>query len=215
VDTIFASDGLVNPPAPGLAEAADGVRRAGGLFIADEVQAGFARLGTHFWGFDAHHAVPDLVTLGKPMGNGYPVSAMLTSSALVDRFSERAGYFNTFGGNPVACAAANAVLDVIEDEGLQANALKCGAVLRDGIRTLSGRYPRLGETRGSGLFLGTQTDSAETTHALVNGLRDRGVLISRTGEHDDVLKIRPPMVFGNEHAEFFLTRLEDVLRVTG
>ena len=212
VDTIFSSEGIVTPPARGLSQAASIVRGAGGLFIADEVQAGFGRLGRHFWGFEAHGVRPDIVTMGKPMGNGYPVSAMVTSSALVDAFSSKAGYFNTFGGNPVACAAANAVLDVIEDEGLQANARDTGDHLKRGLEDLSDRFPSTGTVRGAGLYIGMDVETGQLAGAIANGMRERGVLIGRTGPGGTVLKFRPPLAFSIENTELLVDRLEETLR---
>ncbi len=208
VDTVFANEGLPDVPQGYLQKAADIVRRAGGLFIADEVQPGFGRLGTHFWGFQRHGVVPDIATLGKPMANGYPVSAVITTKDISDAFSREAHYFNTFAGTPVACAAALAVLEVLDEQDLVANALKTGDYLIGKLQKLAATNDMIGDVRGSGLFIGIELvrdrvhpDPATVeTVRIVNLLRERGVLINSTGLHDNVLKIRPPMVFGEEHA---------------
>jgi 4-aminobutyrate aminotransferase-like enzyme len=147
VDTVFASDGVIPEPAGFLAPAVDAIRAAGGVFIADEVQPGFARTGEAFWGFDRHGIVPDIVTMGKPMGNGHPVAAMAARPALVEAFAKTSRYFNTFGGNPVSCAAGMAVLDVIEIEALQARALRVGTALKQEIAMLASRGDAIAEVR--------------------------------------------------------------------
>jgi 4-aminobutyrate aminotransferase-like enzyme len=216
-DTIFSSDGVVADPPGFLREAVQAVHEAGGLFIADEVQAGFARTGTAMWGFQRHDIVPDLITLGKPMGNGYPVAGVALQPALIAEFGRKARYFNTFGGNPVAMAAANAVLDVIERERLQANAAAIGRSLLTGIQELQRRFRRIGAVRGAGLFLGVDIvdrdghpDSTGAA-ALVNALRRRGVLISCTGRAAQALKIRPPLTFSAANAQQLLDALEQSL----
>jgi 4-aminobutyrate aminotransferase-like enzyme len=219
VDTIFSNEGLPTVPAGYLAKAVGIVRQAGGLFIADEVQPGFGRLGTHFWGFESHGVRPDIATMGKPMGNGYPVSALVTSSDVIDAFVQHSHYFNTFGGTPVACAAALAVLDVIEQEGLQARALDTGNYLLDGLRDLASEQPLIGDIRGSGMFIGidlvhdraSRAPATIETGRAVNLLRQHGVLIGSTGQFDNILKIRPPMVFSKENADLLLLKLKTVL----
>ncbi|KAA2215051.1 aspartate aminotransferase family protein [Teichococcus oryzae] len=212
VDTIFSSDGVFSDPAGFLAPAVAAIREAGGLFIADEVQPGFGRTGEGMWGFTRHGLVPDMVTMGKPMGNGHPIAGMVAKPEILERFGSRTRYFNTFGGNPVSCAVGQAVLEVIEQEGLVANARETGAYLRAGFEALAQRFPIIGDVRGAGLFVGVElvTDrdrkipaTAETAR-LVNGLRERRVLISAAGPHANVLKIRPPLVFQQEHADLFL-----------
>jgi 4-aminobutyrate aminotransferase-like enzyme len=220
VDTIFSNEGLPTVPAGYLAKAVDIVRKAGGLFIADEVQPGFGRLGTHFWGFESHGVTPDIATMGKPMGNGYPVSAVVTTAGVVDAFTEHSHYFNTFGGTPVAAAAALAVLDVIEQQGLQASALKTGQYILEGLRALATDQALIGDIRGSGLFIGidlvrdqaNREPATSETNEAVNLLRQAGVLIGSTGKYDNVLKIRPPMVFSVEHAELLLQKIKTVLQ---
>ena len=219
VDTIFSSDGVFSDPAGFLKPAVEAIRKAGGLFIADEVQPGFGRTGAGLWGFGRHGLIPDMVTMGKPMGNGHPVAAMVAKPEILQAFGEKTRYFNTFGGNPVSCAVGMAVLDVIENEGLVANAAAVGAHLMAGLKELAGRHALIGDVRGAGLFVGaelvTDRDSrapatAETA-ALVNGLRDKRVLISAAGPAANVLKIRPPLVFSRDNADLFLTAVDEVL----
>ena len=219
VDTIFSNEGLPTVPAGYLATAVDIVRKAGGLFIADEVQPGFGRMGSHFWGFEKHAVIPDIATMGKPMGNGYPVSAVVTSRGVIKAFARHSHYFNTFGGTPVACAAALAVLEVIEQENLQANALDTGNYLLEGLRDLALGEPLIGDIRGGGLFIGIdlvrdktsrEPAAAETARA-VNLLRQQGVLIGSTGKFDNILKIRPPLVFSKQDADFLLRKLSLVM----
>ncbi|MBN9332576.1 MAG: aminotransferase class III-fold pyridoxal phosphate-dependent enzyme [Devosia sp.] len=215
VDTIFSSDGVFADPPGFLAEAAAAIREAGGLFVADEVQPGFGRTGETFWGFDRHGIVPDLVTMGKPMGNGYPIAALVGRPDVLAPFGENIRYFNTFGGTPVAIAAASAVFDEIEDRGLMASAKMVGQSLRDGIAAIGN--PAIGEVRGAGLFIGVEivgpdgAPDAALTSRIVNGMRERRVLISASGPAANVLKIRPPMVFDMNNAEFFVTVLAQVL----
>lgn len=206
VDTIFASDG-VRSDAPGLAEAVAAVRTAGGLFIADEVQPGFGRLGTGMWGFARHDLEPDIVTLGKPMGNGHPIAAMVARSALVDTFGQHARYFNTFGGSSVSIAAAQATLDVIRDEALIDNARTVGDYLLAQLPTIGGVLA----VRGAGLFIGATVESEEVALDAVNALKRRRILLGESGLRNDVLKIRPPLVFDRDDADRLLENLEAVL----
>jgi 4-aminobutyrate aminotransferase-like enzyme len=219
VDTIISSSGVVSPPAGYLKKAAEIIRAAGGLFVADEVQPGFGRTGKNFWGFEADGFAPDIATMGKPMGNGQPLAATVTRKEIVERFSKKAHYFNTFGGNPVSCAAGLAVLDVIEKENLQQNALEVGQYLINGLNDLATRHQSIGDIRGSGLFLAvdlvndreTREPATEMTSRVVNGLRDRGILTGSIGPGDNILKLRPPMVFSIENADYFLGTVDDVL----
>ncbi len=204
VDTVFSSDGVFCEPKGFLAEAVEAVRAVGALFIADEVQAGYARLGEAFFGFQRHGLVPDLVTMGKPMGAGHPLAAVAGRPEVLEKFGRTSRYFNTFGGNPVSCAAGMAVLDVIEGESLMQNALKVGQAMRAEIGAL-GRAIK--EVRGAGLFIGVELTDAESAASIVNGMRERRVLISATGPGANVLKIRPPLVFGMDHAGLFLDAL--------
>ena len=219
IDTIISSGGVVTPPAAYLQNAAEIIRDAGGLFIADEVQPGFGRTGEHFWGYEVDDFVPDIVTVGKPMGNGHPIAATIVRSDLIDEFSTHSQYFNTFGGNPVSCAAGLAVLDVIEQEGLQSNALTVGQYLTDGLASLAEKHAVIGDIRGSGFFKAVelvrdrdaQEPAAELTKNVVNALRTKGILAGSIGLHDNILKLRPPMVFSPENADFFLGVLDEVL----
>ena len=216
VDTIFSSDGVFADPPGFLQSAAAAIRAAGGLFIADEVQAGFARTGSHMWGFQRHGLIPDLVSLGKPMGNGYPVAGLVIRPEVIAAFAASARYFNTFGGNAVAAATALAVLEVIEREALQANAAKVGAYFRDGLLALAKAHDSLGPLRGAGLFLGQdivtdgQPDPARAAR-VVNALRQNRILISATGPLGHTLKIRPPLVFSQAHVDQVLDGLSRAL----
>jgi len=220
VDTIFSSDGVFADPKGFLRPAVEAVRAAGGLFIADEVQPGFGRTGEQMWGFARHGLVPDLVTMGKPMGNGHPVAGMAARPEVLAEFGARSRYFNTFGGNPVSAAAGIAVLEVIESEGLMANAQRVGAYLRDQFRQLQARHPLIAEIRGAGLFFGVElrhggpagTAAASETAGIVNLLRERRVLISAAGPQANVLKIRPQLVFSTEHADMLIERLDQSLQ---
>ncbi|MEP6482128.1 MAG: aminotransferase class III-fold pyridoxal phosphate-dependent enzyme, partial [Rhodoglobus sp.] len=183
------------------------VRKAGGLFIADEVQPGFGRLGTGMWGFDRHGLQPDIVTVGKPMGNGQPIAAMLARRELVDEFNSHSRYFNTFGGSSVSIAAAQATLDVLRDEGLMENARGVGRYLLQELRSM-GRFV---EVRGAGLFIGAQLESEQVAVGAVNALRERRVLLAASGPGNDTLKIRPPLPFSMADADRLLTELHTVL----
>ncbi|WP_349826699.1 aspartate aminotransferase family protein [Brevibacterium litoralis] len=231
VDSILSSDGVQPGPVGMLAEAADVTRELGGLWIADEVQPGFGRTG-RMWGFERHGEaagtrtpfVPDIVALGKPMGNGMPISAVVTSPEVGDEFGRSVRYFNTFGGNPVTIAAARAVLETVQDDGLAAHAARSGDALAGGIRELAGRYPALAQVRHAGLFVGvevvgtgrvedgegTGVPDAAGASAIVRGLRERRVLVSASGAEANVLKIRPPLVFGSAEN----TRFQEALAVT-
>lgn len=216
LDTVFSSDGLWLDPPGFLATAAAAIRAEGGLFLADEVQPGFGRTGGHMWGFQRHDVLPDMVSLGKPMGNGYPVAGLVIQPKIVAEFGAKARYFNTFGGNAVAAATALAVLTVIEEEGLRQNAAKTGALFCEGLEGLARGDDRLGEVRGAGLFLAVDilrdgAPSPEEAARIVNGLRDRGALISATGPLGHVLKIRPPLPFQPDHAGIFLQALRETL----
>lgn len=217
-DSLFSSDGIFSDPAV-LAPIAETVRQAGGLVIADEVQSGFGRSGERFWGYQRHGVVPDIVTMGKPMGNGFPVAGLAIAPDIIEKFAYDTRYFNTFGGNTVAIAAAQATLDVIRDEGLQANADNVGRVIRDGLAELARRYEVIGDVRGAGLYIGAEVVGDRSSKApdgalasrLVNGLRERRVLISATGFHSNTLKIRPPLVFSENDADRLLSEMGAVL----
>lgn len=219
-DTIFSSDGILSDPPGFIVDAVAAIRGAGGLFIADEVQPGFGRLGESMWGFERHAVVPDLVVLGKPMGNGLPIGGVVARPEVLEEFAATARYFNTFGGNPVCCAAALAVLQVIDSEGLIKHAQTVGAYLQAGLRKLAQHEDRIGEVRGSGLFIGvdlvksrsTREPDPETGLAIVNRLRDKQVLISASGPRGHVLKIRPPLPFSSSDADEFLQKLTEVFQ---
>jgi 4-aminobutyrate aminotransferase-like enzyme len=218
-DSIFSSDGVF-PGEPGfLSETLEAVHAAGGVYIADEVQPGFGRTGEKMWGFDRHGLVPDMVIMGKPMGNGFPMGGVAIKPDLLKTFGATSGYFNTFGGNPVAAAAGLAVLDVLQEEGLQQNSFETGAYLRSEIRIAGSEGGRIGDVRGAGLYIGvdivkdTQTREPDRDMAekIVNGMRDRNILIGIAGRHGNVLKIRPPLCFNREHADIFLDGLRGAL----
>lgn len=219
VDTAFTSEGNQVDPRGFLGPAVDAIRAAGGIFIADEVQPGFGRMGSHFWGFDRHGVVPDLVTMGKPMANGHPVGAVAGRPEVVAAFAKKVRYFNTFGGNPVSCAAGLAVLDVLRDEGLMENARDAGAYLRGGFEALAARHPAIGHIREAGLAFGVElvVDRAskmpDTALAarVVNRLRDRRIILSISGEEQNILKIRPPLCFGREHADRLVEAIDAIL----
>ncbi len=205
---------------PGYLESAyEKARAAGAVCIADEVQVGFGRVGTHFWAFETQAVVPDIVTMGKPIGNGHPLGAVVTTPAIAASFDTGMEYFNTFGGNPVACAAGNAVLEIIQEEGLQENALRTGKILLDGLQELAERHPLFGDVRGLGLFLGavcvqdfeTKEPATEEATRLVEALREDGILLSTDGPLHDVIKIKPPLVFEEDDARYLLERLAAAL----
>ncbi|MCH9695465.1 MAG: aminotransferase class III-fold pyridoxal phosphate-dependent enzyme [Gammaproteobacteria bacterium] len=212
LDTIVSGPGVVEPPDGYLAEVAKIARSAGGLFIADEVQPGFGRTGRHFWGFESDSFIPDIVTMGKPMGNGHPMAAVVTRADILKSFAKDVRYFNTFGGNPVSCAAGMAVLDVLEDEDLQANALRQGEYLKAGLMALADEFEILGDIRGHGLFLAVElvadrnsrAPATESTERLVNDLKTRRVLTGSIGPYSNILKFRPPMVFSQRDGDRFL-----------
>jgi 4-aminobutyrate aminotransferase-like enzyme len=218
-ETLPSVAGQIVFPSGYLTDVYQKVRAAGGLTIADEVQVGFGRLGTRFWGFQTQDVVPDIVVLGKPIGNGFPLAAVVTSRDIADSFSNGMEFFSTFGGNPVACDAGLAVLDVMEEEGLQQNALHVGRQLIEGLQSLQERYPLIGDVRGSGLYLGVDLVHDRSTcepaprqaSYVVNRLRERGVLTGTDGPHENVLKLRPPLVLSNSDADLFCTALEEVL----
>jgi 4-aminobutyrate aminotransferase-like enzyme/Ser/Thr protein kinase RdoA (MazF antagonist) len=204
LDGGFTSDGIFTPAADEVAAIVDATHEAGGLFVADEVQAGYGRLGTHLWSFAHYGVTPDIVTLGKPMGNGYPVAAVVTRRELAERFPFAGEVFSTFGGNPVAAQAALAVLDVIEDERLVEHVARVGEQLLAALRELP-----VVAVRGRGLLVGVQLSSAELAARTVDRLREAGVLIGRTGPRGDVLKIRPPLVFREEHVALLVDGLRE------
>ncbi len=217
-DSMFSSDGLRPGPAGFLRPVADAVHEAGGLYIADEVQPGFARTGEAMWGFQRHGIVPDLVVMGKPMGNGMPIAGVAARPELVAEFGNKIRYFNTFGGNSVCVAAAASVLDVIEAEGLQEHARTVGRYLLDTLADIASGTPRIAAVRGAGLYAavdfidpGTGEPDGDAALGVVNGLRERHVLISATGPQGSTLKIRPPLPFAREHVDQLAAALSDTL----
>jgi 4-aminobutyrate aminotransferase-like enzyme/Ser/Thr protein kinase RdoA (MazF antagonist) len=207
-DTIFSSDGIFDPPGEYLDASAAAIREAGGLYIADEVQAGLGRVGNRMWGFAAGTAIPDIVTLGKPIGNGHPIGAVVTTAEIARRFTDEAYFFSTFGGNTVSAAVGTAVLDITEADGLPERAERVGHYLRAAIRQMPGPVVSV---RGAGLFVGVEVADKATAQAIVEGMRERGVLVGTTGPSGNVVKIRPPMVFEERHADFVLRALRQSL----
>jgi 4-aminobutyrate aminotransferase-like enzyme/Ser/Thr protein kinase RdoA (MazF antagonist) len=218
-ETLPSVGGQIAFPHGYLAEAYQHVRAAGAVCIADEVQVGFGRLGSHFWGFETQSVVPDIVVLGKPIGNGFPLAAVVTTREIALSFANGMEFFSTFGGNPVASAAGLAVLDVLEEESLQANALRVGSYLKDRLLNLQTHHHIIGDVRGSGLFLGVdlvldrETRAAATKQAdyIVDRLRDSGVLAGTDGPHHNVLKLRPPLIFSEADVDLFVSVLQMIL----
>jgi 4-aminobutyrate aminotransferase-like enzyme/Ser/Thr protein kinase RdoA (MazF antagonist) len=209
---------IIMPPGY-LADVFQYIREAGGVCIVDEVQTGFGRTGIHFWGFEAQDVIPDIVVLGKPIGNGHPLGAVVTTRAIADAFNNGMEYFSTFGGNPVSCAVGLEVLNVVQDEHLQEHALQVGNCLLDGLRPFVDRYPIVGDVRGLGLFIGvelvrdreTLEPAAEEASFVVNRMRDHGILAGTDGPYHNVVKIRPPMPFDEDDAEFLVEVMDKVL----
>lgn len=218
----FANEGFPDLPHGWLDPVQEVVRNAGGVIIADEVQPGFGRVGSHFWGHQKIGLRPDIVTMGKPMANGHPVAAVVAPAETMRAFRERFRYFNTFGGNPVSCAAAMATLRVVQDEGLQQNAAEVGAYAVAGLRDLAKRHEAIGDVRGAGLFYGAEMVLDRATRApatayvkrLVNGMRRRGVLLNFLGIHYNVLKMRPPMPFSRANVDQVIDTLDAVMTET-
>ena len=220
--SILANEGLPDIPLGYMSRAAAMTREAGGVFIADEVQAGFGRTGS-WWGYEVTDFMPDIVTMGKPMGNGLPLAAAAANSELLDMFRSRTGYFNTFASSPLQAAVGNAVIDVIEEQNLLASVTTTGDYLRTQLQTLAQRCARMGDVRGHGLFCGvdwvedteSRAPDVDGAISIVNALRGRGFLISNAGELRNVLKIRPPLVFDKSHADLFLSAFEETLSDAG
>jgi 4-aminobutyrate aminotransferase-like enzyme/Ser/Thr protein kinase RdoA (MazF antagonist) len=209
LDGSLMSDGIYLPDTPELQLLAERTCTAGGLYVADEVQAGHGRLGPELWSFVRHGIAPDVVTLGKPMGNGYPVAAVVTRRELAERFPYKGSTFSTFGGNPVAASAALAVLDVLRDERLPERAVEVGAHLRSAIESLGKQD--IVEVRGGGLLAGVELSSGELAAQVADELRKQGILVGLTGKQEDTLKIRPPLVFADEHAALLVAALDRIL----
>lgn len=221
-DSIFSSDGVFPDPAGYLQPAIDVVHKNGGIWIADEVQPGFARTGDAFWGFARHNIVPDVVTMGKPMGNGMPISALYAKDDVLAAFSDHIPYFNTFGGNPVCMAAAQAVLKVIQEEHLQAHAKKVGDALRVELAKLAERHECVGDVRGAGLFTGfeivkdraAKTPDKQRALDVIEALREEYVLTSVAGPYGNVLKLRPPLPFAEKDIDWLVGALDKALTKT-
>ncbi|MFZ0625893.1 MAG: aminotransferase class III-fold pyridoxal phosphate-dependent enzyme, partial [Acidimicrobiia bacterium] len=208
-DSIFSSEGIYPMPDGYLSAARDWADAAGALVVADEVQAGFGRVGSGFWGFSGQGVVPDIVTLGKPMGNGYPMGAVVTTEAIAAEFAKKWHFFSTFAGSPVAAAAGNAVLDVIDSEQLATRADLVGEYLKSGIGTLG--HDAIRQVRGRGLFVGVELARPDLAHMVVQHLRANRVLIGSTGPDGNVLKIRPPLVFTERHADMVIEAVDVAL----
>ena len=223
VESMLSCAGQVPLPHGFLTKSFGHVRAAGGLCIADEVQIGFGRMGEHFWGFETQAIVPDIITLGKSIGNGHPLSVVVTTKEIADRFNNGMEYFNSFGGNPVSCAVGHAVLKVIEEENLQFNALEVGKYLLSMLVELKQNHAIIGDVRGNGLFLGielikdqkTLEPAAIEADLLVNEMKEKGILLSTDGPDHNVIKIKPPMVFNRENALYLIEKLNKILSSYG
>jgi 4-aminobutyrate aminotransferase-like enzyme len=203
-----------------LARVYQTVRAAGGVCIADEVQTGYGRLGTHFWGFESYAVVPDIVVLGKPIGNGHPIGAVITTPEIAASFANGMEFFSTFGGNTVSCAIGLAVLELVQEENLQAHAFLVGEQMLKGLRNLMTRHEIIGDVRGSGFFLGvelvrnreTLEPATAEANLIVNQMRHHGILLGADGPFHNVLKIRPPLPFSGADADRLLETLDGILQ---
>jgi 4-aminobutyrate aminotransferase-like enzyme len=219
VETCPSVAGQILPPPGYLASAYEHVRAAGGLCVADEVQTAFGRMGTAFYAFEAQGVVPDIVVLGKPIGNGYPLGAVITTREIAESFDNGMEYFSTFGGSTVSCAAGLAVLDTVVDEELQAHANRVGARMLTGLRELQARHELVGDVRGSGLFIGvelvvdrdTRMPASNAATDVVNRMRQHRILLGTDGPDHNVLKIRPPMPFDERDVDRLVATLDEVL----
>jgi 4-aminobutyrate aminotransferase-like enzyme len=194
------------------------VKKAGGLCVADEVQIGFGRIGSHFWGFESESVVPDIITMGKSMGNGHPLSAVITTHEIADTFNNGMEYFNSFGGNPVSCAVGQAVLNVIRDEGLQAHAEHVGNYLLQKLQSLQNDHDIIGDVRGRGLFIGIElvrdyelTPAVNEAHTIMNSMKEKGFLLSTDGPDHNVIKIKPPMIFSKDNALEVVSKIDETI----
>ena len=220
VDPGFCTNGILEPMPGYLDQVFDRMRTAGAVCIADEVQTGFGRCGAHMWGFGLHGVTPDIVTLGKPVANGYPLGVVVTRREIMDSFMSRTSFFSTFGGNNVACVAGMAVLDVLEKEQLQASAQNVGEHLKAGLRALQRKHDLIGDVRGMGLVIGVElvtdrkkkTPATKETKRVLNLMRDHGVLVGYEGRAANIVKIRPPMPFKIEHADQTVDAMDKALR---
>jgi ethanolamine-phosphate phospho-lyase len=215
----MGSAGQIIYPPGFLRDAFRLTRQSGGVCIADEVQVGFGRVGTHFWGFETQDVVPDIVTMGKPIGNGHPLAAVATTPEIAASFKTGMEYFNTFGGNPVSCAVGLAVLDVLREENLQRNAFQVGDYLKTGLEELKSKHRLVGDVRGLGLFLGIEfvRDSESLVPAqaeasyIAERMRDKKILVTTDGPHGNVIKIKPPLVFSQTDADLLVEALDQIL----
>ncbi|MEZ4825152.1 MAG: aminotransferase class III-fold pyridoxal phosphate-dependent enzyme [Bacteroidia bacterium] len=218
-ESILSCGGQVMLPAGYLQEVYSQVRHAGGICIADEVQTGFGRVGEKFWAFELQGVVPDIVTMGKPMGNGHPLGAVACTRAVAEAFTNGMEYFNTFGGNPVSCAIGREVLAIIREEKLQDHARATGRMLVEGLKELQSRHAVIGDVRGEGLFLGFELvkdrenlrPAEKEAEYLINRMRRMGILMSSDGPFHNVIKIKPPLAFGGGDVAFLLETLDQVL----
>lgn len=219
---LFLNEGFPTQSEGWLKATSEVVKQAGGLLICDEVQSGFGRSGSQFWAYQKHKLIPDIVTLGKPMGNGHPVAGLVTTDEIMSKFRNAYRYFNTFGGNPVSCAAAMAVLDELEDGRLQRNAMQIGELAFKRLSDLANKHIVIGDVRQSGMVFGiefvndhdSKEPATEYADRVVNAMRDQGVLLSKLGRHKNTLKIRPPMPFSEEHLTILIETLDSVLTNT-
>ena len=217
VESIMGCGGQLVLPNRFLEDSFELINKSGGLNIADEVQIGFGRMGSHFWGFETCNVVPDIVTLGKSMGNGHPVSAVITTKEISEQFNNGMEYFNSFGGNPVSCAIGHKVLNIIEDEGLQDNALEVGTYLFEKLKKID--HSLIGEIRGKGLYLGIElindlkllSPARAEANAIENYMKEAGILISTDGPDHNVLKIKPPMIFTRDNADELVSTFISIL----
>tara|TARA_B110000438_G_scaffold162814_1_gene155918 strand:- start:992 stop:2275 length:1284 start_codon:yes stop_codon:yes gene_type:complete len=217
VESLMGCGGQIVLPERFLKKTFKLIKDAGGINIADEVQIGFGRMGSSFWGFETCDVIPDIVTLGKSMGNGHPIAAVVTTKEIADKFNNGMEYFNSFGGNPVSCSIGNAVLNIIEDEDLQKNAFEVGNHLITQLRTLD--HPLIGDIRGIGLFVGIElinnkellSPAIDEAKLIENYMKDHGILISTDGPDHNVLKIKPPMIFNHENADELVYNLSSIL----
>jgi 4-aminobutyrate aminotransferase-like enzyme len=218
-ESLMGCGGQIIPPPGYLETAFQHVRAAGGLCIIDEVQVGFGRVGTHFWAFEQQNVIPDIVVLGKPIGNGHPMAAVVTTRGIANSFHNGMEFFSTFGGNPVSCAIGLAVLEVIQNEGLQQHAFELGRYFLAGLFALKEKYPLIGDVRGTGFFIGvefvldrdTLLPAPEAANQFIQDMRHRGILLSTDGPHHNVIKIKPPMVINPGDVDMVLRSFDDVL----
>ena len=223
IDSIYDAAGVHTPPPEYQQKVYEKVRAAGGLIVCDEVQSGLTRMGDHYWGFMDSGVVPDIVTMGKPMGAGHPLAVVVTTPEIAAEFADESDYFNTFGSNPVSATAGKAVLEVVARENLLANVRRSGDYLIAGFRKLADKHELIGDIRGKGLFLavelvrslGTKEPAGSEAAAIVERMRENGVLLALIGEQRNTLKLRPPLVFTTEHADVALAALDDALSKVG